>query len=312
MEPLIAGCLSALEFGELQQHGKMDVLQLFSPFDGGPDYLTMAQALERRLLLVTEVSGAGSVPELRVANQAEVPVLLLDGEELAGAKQNRVLNTTILLKEKSETVVPVTCTEQGRWSYVSAEFSDSGVLAAGRLRSRSSDSVSRSLASSRRYSSDQGAAWDEIRQMSSESGVHSSTGAMRDVYQAKTVELDGYLKAFPAVPGQRGILVLINGQPAGLDLLSLGVAYAALHPKFVKSYALDAILGPKSLGQKPSREQAAGFLHRAALAEERQYDSVGHGRDYRFKGADLVGSALVWRQTVVHLAFFAAARGKAF
>ena len=102
----------------------------------------------------------------------------------------------------------------------------------------------------------------------------------------------------------------MNGQPAGLDVLSLGAAYATLHLKLVKSYALDAILQSKSEGQKPSRELAAEFLKQAALAEGKQYDSVGHGSDYRYKGADVVGSALVWKQTVVHLAFFAAVKNE--
>lgn len=310
MEALIAGCLSALEFGELQQHGNMAVLPLFPKSNGGPEYLTLAQALEQRVLRVTEISQSGSVPELQVANQADVCVLILDGEELAGAKQNRVLNTTILLKEKSEMVIPVTCTEQGRWSYSSAEFRDSGVLAAHRLRSSSSASVARSLAATQRHTSNQGEAWDQIARLSTESGVRSSTGAMRDVYEAKTAELNDYVKAFPVSPGQRGILVLVNGRPAGLDLLSRETAYATLHTKLIKSYALDAILQPKSDAQKPSREQAAEFLKHAALAEEQQYDSVGHGRDYRYKGADVVGSALVWQQTVVHLAFFAAAESE--
>ncbi len=310
METLIASCLSALEFGELQLHGNMAVLPIFGKFENGPEYLTLPQALERRVLRVTEVSQAGSVPELQVANQAEVPVLVLDGEELAGAKQNRVLNTTILLREKSEMVIPVTCTEQGRWSYASAEFRDSGVVASHRLRSSSSASVARSLASTGRHTSDQGAAWQEIADLSMESGVRSSTGAMRDIYEAKTAELNDYVKAFPIAPGQCGILVIVNGQPAGLDLLSLGPAYATLHLKLVKSYALDAILQQKSEGRKPSREQAVEFLKQASSTEEQKYDSVGHGSDYRYKGADMVGSALVWRQTVVHLAFFAAVKNE--
>jgi hypothetical protein len=36
------------------------------------------------------------VPQLLFINDAMRPVLLLDGEELVGAKQNRVLNLTVL------------------------------------------------------------------------------------------------------------------------------------------------------------------------------------------------------------------------
>jgi hypothetical protein len=35
------------------------------------------------------------VPDLRVVNRAGKMVLILDGEELVGAKQNRIVNTTI-------------------------------------------------------------------------------------------------------------------------------------------------------------------------------------------------------------------------
>jgi hypothetical protein len=72
-------------------------------------------------------------------------VLLLDGEELAGAKQNRVLNTTILLPEKSETVVPVSCTEANRWSYLSALFEESGEVMSAQIRAAKVHSVSRRL-----------------------------------------------------------------------------------------------------------------------------------------------------------------------
>jgi hypothetical protein len=82
----------------------------------------------KNVLTIKEISESGSVPELKMINHSDVPVLLLDGEELSGAKQNRVLNTSILLKKKSETVIPVSCTEQGRWSYVSDRFDDSDVV----------------------------------------------------------------------------------------------------------------------------------------------------------------------------------------
>src|SRR5207249_1949999 len=87
----------------------------------------------------------GSVPRLKVVNRAELPVLLVDGEELIGARQNRVLNTSMLLKEKSETEIPVSCTEQGRWGYASWHFGHSGHIMGHKLRNLKSTTVAAKL-----------------------------------------------------------------------------------------------------------------------------------------------------------------------
>src|SRR4030042_3338480 len=100
MDTLIKNYLFSLKLEVPQQHKNMAVFPLLTPLDGGPDYTTLKDALEKALLNVTEVSSGGSVPELKVLNTAELSVLLLAGEELVGAKQNRVLNTTIMIKEK--------------------------------------------------------------------------------------------------------------------------------------------------------------------------------------------------------------------
>jgi len=132
------------------------------------------------------------VPELKVINKAKVSVLLLDGEELVGAKQNRVVNTTILLKKESETVIPVSCTEQGRWSYVSEEFADSGTVLSPRMRMVKTASVNVSLNASQRYESDQMAVWDQIEDLSERAQTRSATGAMRHVYESRAKDLEKY------------------------------------------------------------------------------------------------------------------------
>jgi hypothetical protein len=75
------------------------------------------------------VSEAGSVPELLVKNLAPSPVLILDGEELIGAKQNRIVNLAILVAAGQTLRIPVSCVEAGRWVHRSREFA-----AAGRAR----------------------------------------------------------------------------------------------------------------------------------------------------------------------------------
>ena len=134
MEAIIKGNLERIIFGEIQVHGHVAVIPMIGNGNSGPDYLTMKEAMESHLLAVTEVTEGGTVPELKVINQAEKPVLFLDGEELSGAKQNRVLNATILLREKSSTVIPVSCTEHGRWSYQSSHFEESGhIMSASKI-----------------------------------------------------------------------------------------------------------------------------------------------------------------------------------
>ena len=326
MDSIISNLLSKLEFGEVHpvrngtcnpaadQGGiisngvkvfnNMAVIPLFTPINGSPNYLTLKEALEKRLLTITEVSQGGSVPELKVLYRGGIPVLLLDGEELAGAKQNRVLNTTILLKENSETIIPVSCTEQGRWAYASREFSESGNIMNRSVRSRKVSSVSRSLEESREYKADQGAVWEGIDYCMSEANVRSQTGAMRDVFESKTGDLKGYLDAFQYIPHQKGSFVMVNGTVAGFDILSLSSAYEMIHPKLVKSYAMDALLQKKGKGDGASIDQAKSFIKEATECEEKRYESIGYGWDHRFEGKTIVGSSLVYQEKVIHMAFF--------
>jgi hypothetical protein len=233
--------------------------------------MTLKEAMEGHLVSVLEVSQGGSVPELKVVNNADMSVLLLDGEELVGAKQNRVPNTSVLLKKRSETVIPVSCTEHGRWSYTSAESADSEVVMSPSLRMRKARSVSASLERSAQYRSDQREVWDGVARMSGLAGVQSSTGAMRDAYRARESDLDAYVQAFEAIPRQKGLLVMIDGEAVGFDMVSREEACEQLHGKLVKSYAMDALLSGQGEDKtkKASLDVGRAFVQEAAACEEK-------------------------------------------
>ncbi|OGD21535.1 MAG: hypothetical protein A2W03_12225 [Candidatus Aminicenantes bacterium RBG_16_63_16] len=304
MDESVRNSLLGLKFEAAQEFKNMAVFPLLSAVDGGPDYLTLKEALEKALLTVTEVSAGGSVPELKVANAADLAVLLLDGEELAGAKQNRVLNTSILLREKSELVIPVSCTERGRWSYVSNAFRDSDTVMSPKLRGEKAKTVAISLSATGEFRADQGKVWDGIKEMEHKTQVISRTGAMKAVYEAKTQDLNEYLRAFNRVPEQKGVLVYLNGEPVGFDFLSKEKAFETLFPKLIKSYAMEAILDQKQAAGPQGTRDPEGFLKEAAGCEEKKYPSVGLGSDYRYEGTLIVGSALTVDGHVVHMAFF--------
>jgi hypothetical protein len=316
MDKSVETYLMEMELGAGASFENMTVFELLRPRNGGPEYVTLREAIERGVFSVTEVSEGGSVPDLLVANTGEVAVLLLDGEEVRGAKQNRILNTTILVAPKSTIKVPVSCVEHGRWHYQEREFKESGNVMHREMRAKNVRRVNENLASVRQFRSDQGEIWDDVAKLACDMQVASGTGAMRDVYEARGADLEGYLRSFRLSAGQKGILVFVDGQPAGMDFVSREAAFATLFPKLVKSYAMEAILlgerrkhgrgrgDDKAAMARPTADQAREFLKKAAAAEERKYESVGLGWAYRYAGPEVVGSALAWNENVVHMAFF--------
>ncbi|MCR4429299.1 MAG: hypothetical protein NUV68_08220, partial [Caldiserica bacterium] len=107
--------LSQLDFGGFEKFKELSVAPILGVNGQGLNFLTLEEALEIGVLKIREKEDGAEVPELLAENLGDLPVLILDGEELIGAKQNRTLNTTILLREKSKTIIPVSCTEAGRW-----------------------------------------------------------------------------------------------------------------------------------------------------------------------------------------------------
>ena len=123
---VLQAALGRILFAETQTFQNLTVMPLVTVQDQAPDYLSLDEALHCAAVTVTETSAAGEVPELRLANRGAYPVLLLDGEELVGAKQNRVLNLTILAPAKTTIRIPVSCVERGRWSGTGGGFSTRG------------------------------------------------------------------------------------------------------------------------------------------------------------------------------------------
>ncbi len=93
---IIEDTFQALDFGPAQIYKNLAITPIQSPVTAEMDYLTLDEALDKKVVAITEVSAEGSVPFLNFINHSGQAVLLLDGEELVGAKQNRILNLQYL------------------------------------------------------------------------------------------------------------------------------------------------------------------------------------------------------------------------
>lgn len=138
--------MAALTVGSPARHRNLSVYPLRSEGKGATAaYLVLDDALATGRFRITEVSESGSVPRLLAINDNGSPVFLLDGEELVGAKQNRVLNLSMMLAPKSRTEIPVSCVEAGRWRTESHAFRAAQRVQFAGGRAKKMDQVSRSL-----------------------------------------------------------------------------------------------------------------------------------------------------------------------
>ncbi len=292
----------ALVLGAAQTGHGLAVYPLTADTEGGPWYVTLGEALAGGTARVRETSEGGAVPDLRFENRGDTRVLVLDGEELRGAKQNRVLNTTILVSKHSELVVPVSCTEQGRWHYDTPEFAESALVADRSVRFELRKSVDLAAKAGRGFRADQGRVWDEVAMLHDKHGTHSSTGAQRDAYVQKKHDLDAILAAFPLIDRQQGLLVLHGDHVIGLDFVSIPEKYALLHDRLLRSYVFEALVSDVEVCDDVAVARA--FLERIADLQGQSFKSPALGWDLRFEGNGVLGSVLTYRGRPVHAAFF--------
>lgn len=264
--------------------------------------LCVDEALAAGTLRVSEVSAEGHVPELRVKNSGDAAVLILDGEELVGAKQNRIVNVTILVPAHSEILIPVSCIEAGRWGYSRPGFAASGRVLNQEIRYRKAEAVTRSLKERRLRFSDQRAVWSGVDKVLYSLGAASPTRALSDGFENRANAIADYLAAFALQSGQVGIIYRIGGVLAGLDLFGSERTFAQAYPKLTRGSALQALAGYEWVGQRAFDELQ--FLRKALSAPADRFPAVGLGEELRIDAGEIGGGALQLDGGLVHLFAF--------
>ena len=246
------------------------------------------------------------MPELQVVNDSPRHVLIVDGEELVGAKQNRIVNLTILVPPKTSLTIPVSCVEAGRWREVSREFTPAPHAYHSSGRRAKVEQVSMSLRSEGARSSDQSAIWGEIAMKSARMGSDSNTRAASAMYDKERHNLDKFVEGLRPQDGQVGAVFAIRGQIAGLDVFDSPRTWASLMPKLVRSYGLDALdLGSAATASR-SRARAVSSTPSAPPSAPSILPSA-RAATSASKAAAILGAALTTEQGVVHAVAFPAA-----
>jgi len=297
----IDNLLSNLKIGKSQSYRNLTLYPLINEKPGKIKFISMDSAFNKSLLEIKEIDKGGSVPDLLLINHSKKAVFLWDGEEVIGAKQNRVLNTSMLINKKSEAVIPVSCVEQGRWRYNSKTFHKSEAAMPNRMRRNKMKSVEESLKNAKGYMSDQNKVWHDIDKLSMAASVESPTSAMNDVFKSKKEDLDGFIRNIPIQEDQRGFIAAIDGKIVGLDYVSRRKVFKKLYKKFLKSYATDAMINydEKQSIEVDTISNPEDFINELIDMKASKFKSVGLGNDYRFEKKGLSANGLVYRKNVI-------------
>ena len=294
--------LCGLTVGDPSHFGGLTVFPLHATGPNSVRYLLLEEGLRTGKVSVREVSEHGSVPDLAVENRADVPVLIVDGEELVGAKQNRIANLTLLVPARRTTIIPVSCVEAGRWNQSGREFEVTERVQFSRGRARRLASVQREMRSTGGRHSDQGEVWNAIEAKADRMRAHSPTAAMSEIYERHGPALGEYVEKLSVVPGQTGALFATGGNEFGLDLFSRDDAFAHFFPKLVRSYAIDAM--DRSRPGAADADAARRFLDRLGAGAFDAHPASALGHDVGILAREAIGGALVVDGNALHLTAF--------
>lgn len=250
------------ELGEVRSFRGLTLVPLYPAIPPSVEYIGLDEAVSQGLQ-VAEIDSAGAVQTLLVDNPLGERVLFYEGEELAGAKQNRVIRGTVLVEAMTSMKIGVHCVERGRWAFNSAQFAPVPRAAYPELR--------------KAQRMGQGAVWAEVEAKQFRMHSHSPTDAAEQLYVDHKASLDEYLQALPRLDGQAGALVGVAGRLVCLDYVSRSEVFAGLYLKLLRGYALSAIEQPVN---RPLRKAAVGrFLGELELAQRLRRPAAGLGEE---------------------------------
>ena len=282
---------------EIQEHNNLTIIPLKSEGSSKTDILSLKKGLDMSLVIVKECEPE-SVENVMVTNNAVTPLLLIDGEEIIGAKQNRIINKSTIIPAKTTMKISVSCTEKGRWEYKNESkegFSCSPYIANSNTR--------RAKANTNELHLRQNIVWDSIDELESRGEYRSKTSAMNDNYNNLNHKQEEYLNHFIILNGQTGLIAIIDNEVRGIEIFNNPEIYKEYHEKIIKSYIIDSFNGKNSKNNIKIKE-IEKILNNISESVFIKEDNVGLGESIKFSNNHGSGSALIYDDELVHMPYF--------
>lgn len=135
---------------------------------------TLDDLFDEKKIIVEEISHSGSVPEVKITNDSENYLLLIDGEAIEGAKQNRIILNSMIIDQMSSALVPVNCVEQGRWQYKTSKFEKGSFSLSPKIRNKKTEYL-------KNGNDSQNVIWQEIDELANKENKNSITSNLGEI-----------------------------------------------------------------------------------------------------------------------------------
>ena len=291
MDTLIRDRLDHLGFLGLQTRQHVLVFPVRSDARARPPWGTLHRADGDGRLGITLEPGPGEPGEVRMHNRGDVALLAVAGEELTGATGGCFVASSTLIEAHRETWVPIHPAPGAVAVSHRVELRPAGRLAPVVERAACMAASSRALAE--------------------RSGLMHSLPPRPPGFPPMPVAMPGSGEpslaecesAFPCVPGQMGLLVVINGVMSGFDVCGHPETYEALHPALLASHVLPALrhVPQRFVDPMECAGEAQRFLAEVGEGRRVGAPSTGPGTEYRWLAPGLAGAALLAEGELVHL-----------
>lgn len=283
-----------------------------------PDALTLDEAQEQGKVVIEEQQEGEAVAEVDLQVIGELPVIILEGELLEGALQNRVVNITLLLPPGKHKV-PVNCVESGRWHtnrrtrqwYATKsrrvrkarEFEATGTTLDSDIRRRKMRSNVKAMRQTGRARSDQSVTWRAIDAKLARNRVHAEDNDLLELHEARWETLHEAVSQLQPMDGQVGAVVAVADRVVAMEVVGDPVTWRKLWRKVLVGYIGEGLDQPRP--GKVSIRAAAEFAEHAGQAQwERVHSPVGRGT-HETLDDELTGFVMRDGDTVRHAVVFA-------
>ena len=264
-------------------------------------YLSFSEAIAKNQVQISEVNKEGLLTKLSVSNKSSDNIIILNGELIIGTqiRQDRIVDSTVLIPGYATVLINTFCGEQYRWSpRLTNKISTSESLYFSSGRANNAADINTKLSKQCRI-------WSEISEKISDFNVKSFTNSVDQIYKKKKVNVEEIVNFFKIPSEAVGVALGINHQLVNIDIFSNNCMLQIYLPKIIRSIVLDSFkkISKKSYLKKKEVHRFLRQIHQANKQKRKVVEGT-LGEELQFNSESVAGSILYHKEQTVHFSAF--------